>query len=186
MPNNHLVGKTVMLVPRETERDSVNYFEWRKNGEYLRLADGDLALLYSVGRIKNWLEEGELSNSSAIFMIKTIVDDKVIGEIGLCGFNYTLSNAFVGIVIGDQQNWGKGYGTDAMQVILRYAFTMLNLNHVSLTVFEYNPRGIRSYEKAGFKTEGVQRKFINRDGRRWDMYRMGILKSEWDHMSQKG
>ncbi len=186
MPNNHLVGRTVMLVPRDSGRDSGNYFEWRKNGEYLRLADGDLALLYSVGRIKDWLEEGELSTSSADFMIKRIADDKIIGEIGLSGFNFNQANAFVGIVIGDQQNWGKGYGTDAMLVILRYAFAMLNLNHVSLTVFEYNPRGIRSYEKAGFKMEGVQRQFINRDGRRWDMYRMGILKSEWVQMSQKG
>jgi len=69
-----------------------------------------------------------------------------------------------------------------MRVILRYGFGILNLNHVSLTVFEYNMRGVRSYEKAGFKHEGIQRHFLNRDGRRWDMYRMGILKSEWEEL----
>jgi RimJ/RimL family protein N-acetyltransferase len=53
-------------------------------------------------------------------------------------------------------------------------------------VFENNPRGVRSYEKAGFKMEEVQRQFLNCDGRRWDMVRMGILKSEWLEITQKG
>ncbi len=181
-----LAGEKVRLVPFEADRDSRNIANWRTNSEYLRLADGDIALQFSVENIKKWLEEQELSDSSAFFFIKTKNDDEIIGEIGLSGFKGNHCNAFVGISIGDPQNWGKGYGTDAMRIILKYAFAVLNLNHVSLTVFEYNPRGVRSYEKAGFKMEGVQRQFLNRDGRRWDMVRMGILKSEWLELSQKG
>jgi RimJ/RimL family protein N-acetyltransferase len=66
-----------------------------------------------------------------------------------------------------------------MQVILRYAFQELNLRRVSLDTFEYNPRAIRSYEKAGFVHEGRVRKFLLREGRRWDMLFMGILREEW-------
>ena len=55
----------------------------------------------------------------------------------------------------------------------------MNLRRVSLNVFEYNPRGIRSYEKAGFRHEGRQRQYLNRDGRRWDIVYMGILREEW-------
>ena len=67
-----------------------------------------------------------------------------------------------------------------MRVILRFAFTELNLHRVSLTVFDYNQRAIRSYEKAGFRMEGRQRGFLKREGQRWDLIYMGILRSEWE------
>jgi RimJ/RimL family protein N-acetyltransferase len=76
-------------------------------------------------------------------------------------------------------DWNKGFGTEAMKLILRYAFDLLNLNRISLTVFEYNARAILSYEKAGFRVEGQHRKWVNRDGKRWDLISMGILQSEW-------
>jgi len=76
-------------------------------------------------------------------------------------------------------DWGKGYGTDAMRVLLRFAFTEINLHRVSLTVFGYNPRAIRSYEKAGFVVEGRARQRLRRDGQWWEVVYMGILKDEW-------
>ena len=71
-----------------------------------------------------------------------------------------------------------------MKVVLRYAFTELNLQRLTLTVFEYNPRAVRAYEKTGFRHEGRLRQFLNREGRRWDMLFMGILRHEW--MEQNG
>ena len=69
--------------------------------------------------------------------------------------------------------------TDVMNVMLRYAFTEVNLKRVTLTVFEYNPRAIRSYEKAGFHHEGRLRGLLNREGKRYDELFMGILREEW-------
>ena len=66
-----------------------------------------------------------------------------------------------------------------MKLVLRYAFTELNLRRVTLNVFEYNPRAIRCYEKLGFQHEGRVRKYLNREGRRWDLMYMGIMKEEW-------
>ncbi len=66
-----------------------------------------------------------------------------------------------------------------MGIILRYAFTELNLWRVSLDVFEYNPRAVRSYEKVGFIHEGCVRQYLNRAGRRWDLIFMGITREEW-------
>jgi RimJ/RimL family protein N-acetyltransferase len=66
-----------------------------------------------------------------------------------------------------------------MNVLLRFAFHEINLRRVTLTVFEYNPRAIRSYEKAGFYHEGRVRCLLNREGRRWDLLYMGILREEW-------
>jgi RimJ/RimL family protein N-acetyltransferase len=66
-----------------------------------------------------------------------------------------------------------------MNILLRFAFTEINLRRVTLTVFEYNPRAIRSYEKAGFRHEGRMRAVLNKEGRRWDVLYMGILREEW-------
>jgi RimJ/RimL family protein N-acetyltransferase len=93
--------------------------------------------------------------------------------------NWPGRDAFVGLGIGEPEYWNKGYGTDVMNTLLRFAFTEINLRRVTLTVFEYNPRAIRSYEKAGFRHEGRKRQLLNREGKRWDELYMGILREEW-------
>ena len=174
-----LEGSSVRLVPFLAERDSTFFAISNRNSEYQRLAMADPAQQYSKENIKKWLEKGELSENEVFFMIQTINDDRIIGNINLEDFRNSNNNAFVGISISDPKDWGKGFGTDAMSIILKYGFNILNLHRISLNVFEYNPRAIRSYEKAGFKHEGTQRKWLNRDGKRWDLVWMGILKSDW-------
>ncbi|MCJ7660780.1 MAG: GNAT family N-acetyltransferase [Anaerolineales bacterium] len=95
------------------------------------------------------------------------------------GVHWSHGDSSVGIGIGEREYWSKGYGTDAMNVILRFAFDELNLYRISLNVFEYNQRAIRSYEKVGFVVEGREREFLRRAGRRWDMIFMGLLREEW-------
>ncbi len=63
--------------------------------------------------------------------------------------------------------------------MLNYAFTELNLTRVTLFMFEYNLRALRSYEKAGFKLEGRIRGAMQRDGQRYNWLVMGVLKDEW-------
>jgi RimJ/RimL family protein N-acetyltransferase len=89
-------------------------------------------------------------------------------------------NAVVSIGIGEREFWGKGYGTDAMNVLLRFSFRELNLHRVGLLTFSINPRAIRSYEKAGFVHEGKVRGAMRRYGKRCDFVVMGILRAEWE------
>ena len=89
----------------------------------------------------------------------------------------------MGIQIGERDYWGKGYGTDALRVLLRYAFDELNLQRVSLSVLEGNARAMRSYEKCGFRYEGRERHAWAYDGRRWDEIYMGLLREEWEAMN---
>ena len=84
------------------------------------------------------------------------------------------------IGIGDQSNRGKGYGSEAMRLIIDYAFFELNLHRIQLTVFDYNQQAIALYERLGFQREGVFREFGQRDGKRYDMYLYGILYEEWE------
>jgi RimJ/RimL family protein N-acetyltransferase len=154
---------------------------WNRDSEYLRLLDANSANQLSGRKISGWIERDQEKDTPGeyLFGIRTLEGDRLVGFIDLEGTMFPNGDAFVGIGIGDRESWGKGYGTDAMQVILRYAFQELNLRRVSLDTFEYNPRAIRSYEKVGFVHEGRARNFLNREGRRWDMLFMGILRQEW-------
>jgi RimJ/RimL family protein N-acetyltransferase len=180
MNENLLRGDLVRLTVEEPETLAKLEAEWLGNSEYSRLLNWDPAIRASAKTTQKWIEKQFERENDYPFMIRTLADDRIIGTIGLDGIYWTHGDCFVGIGLGNREDWGKGYGTDAMKIILRYAFTELNLHRVSLDVFEYNPRGVRSYEKAGFVVEGRQRGVILREGRRWDMIYMGILREEWE------
>jgi len=185
--NTLLQGELVRLVAANAEKDAERFAQWSRDSEYARQLDSEPALPPSAKRakedIQKWMENESPNNFG--FMIRTLADDRLIGFIGLDGIRWTHGDTFVGIGIGDPEYRGNGYGTDAMCVILRYAFTELNLHRVSLDVFEYNSRAIRSYEKAGFVVEGRQRQALNRDGRRWDVIFMGILREDWERRQEQ-
>jgi RimJ/RimL family protein N-acetyltransferase len=174
-------GKLVRLTTENSQTLAEAFSRWNRDSEYHRLLDTEPSKVASVKSIKDWVEKVlEKENADHIFFtIHTLDDDHLIGFIGLDSLEWTHGDAFVFIALGEREYWGRGYGTDAMRVILRYAFTEINLHRVSLDVFSYNPRAIRSYEKAGFKHEGCLRKLIYRDGERADDMWMGILRDEW-------
>jgi RimJ/RimL family protein N-acetyltransferase len=174
-------GKLVRLAMDNPEDWAKSFARWRRDTEYYRLLDTDPVSLFSVKAFQKEFEANleKKPFDDYLFAIHTIEGDQMIGFIWLGGIDWNHSNGWVGIGLGEREYWGKGYGTDAMQVVLRYAFTELNLHRVSLDVFSYNPRAIRSYEKAGFTHEGRLRKLLARDGERADDVWMGILRDEW-------
>jgi RimJ/RimL family protein N-acetyltransferase len=175
-----LNGEKIFLVALEPEKMAELFNSWASDTEYWRLANSDPVIPFSVESIKTWLDEHLYDKDDFFFAIKTIQDNRPIGDINLTGIDWIHRNAYLGISIGEREEWGKGYGTDAVRVILRYAFNELNLQRVSLTVFDYNHRAKRAYEKAGFRMEGRQRGFLKREGQRWDLIYMGILRREWE------
>jgi RimJ/RimL family protein N-acetyltransferase len=177
MTTASFAGKLVRLRVLDPEKDSEAISSWNRDSEYYRLADSELCTLYTAKNVKEWFERPD---SGYNFMIHIQTDDKIIGFVGLDTIDWVSGDCWVGIAIGDRNCWGKGYGTEAMNLILNFAFRQLNLKRVSLSVFEYNPRAIRSYEKTGFRHEGLMRECIHRDGKRWDMLFMGILREEWE------
>jgi RimJ/RimL family protein N-acetyltransferase len=182
LSNNLFVGRLVRLTAPNSE-DAEIVARWSRDTEYHRLGDNDPAYPQSTRQAKEWLEHD--SDSSFNFIIRTLNDDRLIGGVGLWLESWTHKEAWVGIGIGERECWDNGYGTDAMRLILRYAFMELNLQRVSLGVFAHNPRAIRSYEKAGFQREGLIRGDSRRDGQRWDSVFMGILCDEWEAMNNE-
>lgn len=180
-PNGSLAGPRVRLVAPDIERAASAMTAWARNSEFTRLLDSDPTQPWSLASTRKDLEEmgGHERPNSVHLMIHTVADDQVIGFIGLAGIDWVHGSAWVGIGIGDPAFWGKGYGTEAMQLLLHYAFDELNLFRVNLVVFEYNERAMRSYIKSGFVVEGRARNMFMREGRRWDFIYMGILRDEW-------
>jgi RimJ/RimL family protein N-acetyltransferase len=181
-------GEQVYLAAVDPEADASLFARWMQDAEFVRLMDTDPPKLMSLGKHKEWLEKElleERTNNDLFFLIMTVQDDRKIGLIGLDGIRWEHGDAWVGIGLGERAYWGEGYGTDAMRVIQRYAFEELNLHRLSLSVFEYNSRAVRSYEKAGFTMEGSARKFLHREDMRYDLVFMGILRDEWERMTSK-
>ncbi len=180
MHNDIFCGKLVRLSAEDPETHAENWSKWGHDSEYGRLLDLDPVHLRSPKMIKEWLEKDLEKDPPGmwLFGIRTLADDKLIGFVDLSGAS-AHGDAFVGIGLGERDYWGKGYGTEAMKLILRFAFVELGLHRVSLDVFDYNPRGVKSYEKAGFRREGVEREMIKRDGRRYDVIFMGVLCADW-------
>jgi RimJ/RimL family protein N-acetyltransferase len=171
-------GQSVRLALVDPETDAPLFSQWRMDSEYSRLLDTSPVGQFPAQLDKEWVEKENLDQY--LFLIRTLEEDRAIGFIELDGIDWRIGNGWIGIGIGERQHWGKGYGTDAFRILIRYAFRELNLRRLTLTVFEYNPRAIRSYEKLGFQVEGRDREWLRRDGRRWDMIHMGLMRRDWE------
>lgn len=102
-----------------------------------------------------------------------------IGNIAVFGLNTRARNAEIGILIGDKSYWNRGFGTEAMELILKHGFDTLNLHRMHLRVLKNNPGAIKAYEKAGFVHEGIQRQAEYNNGEYIDILMMSVLEDEW-------
>ena len=127
-----------------------------------------------------WFESQTAFGDTYNFAIETLRTAEYIGGCGVNSVDWKNSYAVVGIFLR-KSHWSKGYGTDAMSILLRFIFEEMNLNKVALETYSFNERAVASYRKAGFKIEGVLREQIFREGRYYDKLLMGILRSEWEN-----
>jgi RimJ/RimL family protein N-acetyltransferase len=177
-----LTGHLTRLTAVNSDTDADSIARWSRDSQFWRLAQTEPAYPDLPRKRKQHIENRGLDFEG--FAIRTLAADQLIGLIGLYTIFWHQREAFMGIQIGERDYWGKGYGTDALQALLRYAFKELNLQRVSLSFLEGNDRAMRSYEKCGFHYEGRQRHAWAYDGRRWDELYMGLLREEWLTMNK--
>lgn len=175
-----IFGKQIRLRPVERD-DLPRFVQWFADPE---VRDG-LALFVpmSLAEEEMWfndlLKRDRLERPFAIDA-KTADGWVHIGSAGYHKIDWKNRNAEIGIAIGDKGYWNNGYGTDTMQTVVAFGFAELNLEHIYLKVFEFNPRAIRCYEKAGFRHEGRLRHDRFRHNGYYDTLWMGILRGEWE------
>ena len=172
-------GKLVRL--RGYERSDLDaVMKWINDEEVTDFLGSGLTYPVSSIAEEKFIEAAaKSSDTEKTFVIETIAERKYIGAITFHAINWQNRSAGLGIVIGDKSFWGLGYGTDAMRVMMRLGFDKMNLHRLWLHVFEYNHRAIASYEKCGFKREGVFRKERFHRGRYYDTFVMSILDDEY-------
>ncbi len=175
-------GQRVRFAPPDVERDVETVSKWSHDLEYLRLLSADVAKPLSPFQVKKQYDEWEKSaetHPAFHFAVRLIADDRLIGFARLDRIAWTHASGWLQIGIGDRNDRGRGYGTEVLHLLLRYAFDELSLYRLAASTVEYNTGAIRFLERAGFAVEVRRRQAIHRDGQRWDAVVLGLLRDEW-------
>ncbi|TDQ42747.1 GNAT family N-acetyltransferase [Aureibacillus halotolerans] len=171
------LGRSTRL-DRFTAHDTELYHIWRNDAEVMSLTQ-TLLDSYSYEETERHVNGMLHQQDAKRYLIRDRETDQPIGLISLLQLDYVNANAECTIDIAEKSYWGKGYGRDAMDTLMRYAFDELRLHRLSLKVFSYNDRAIRLYEKLGFQVEGRHRDAIFRNGQYHDIFFMACLSSEF-------
>lgn len=135
--------------------------------------------VFSKSDLERYLESISSDRSRVDFLIFSKDTNEIVGEVVLNEINRNNSSANIRILIFHKDNFGKGYGTEAMTLALHYGFGMLGLHRIELGVLPFNDRAVYTYEKIGFQREGILRdgEFFNH--RYHDLIVMSMLEHEF-------
>jgi len=176
-------GQDIRFGPIDHEKDPEIESKWTHDSEFMRLMETGPARPLSAAMIKKQYEklEKQIEEDKNLyhFMVRAKADDRLIGKATLQWIEWTNGNAHLRLGIGAAEDRRKGYGTQALGMLLRFAFAELNLFRLTAIVPEYNEGAVALLQKFGFVQEVCRRKALERDGRRWDLYVFGLLSSEW-------
>jgi RimJ/RimL family protein N-acetyltransferase len=169
-------GQLVRLTAPRPE-DSAQLAAWAADSSYLTRVDTDLAVPRSPA---DFDRPSSHAGSLIELRVRRRDDDALLGFAALLGIEWNNRVGKLAMAIVDPASRGRGYGADALALLLRYAFEELNLDRVGLEVISSNDAAIRLYERAGFVREGVVRRAVLRRGKHSDKILMGMLREEWN------
>jgi len=177
-PILNIVSEKIALGP--LRRDLVPlYSEWMNDFFVIRTF-GDPPLPRTIERQTAWFEQAATATDAIWFTIYEASTLRPIGRTDLFEIDERHGTCTFGLVIGEADARGKGYGTETCRLMLDYAFTALGMHNVRLDVDEFNIAGRRAYERAGFKECGRRREATRMAGRRWDLVFMDCLATEFE------
>jgi diamine N-acetyltransferase len=172
-------GKRVRL--RAIERaDLPQFVKWLNDPEVIE--NLELYVPLSLGQEENWYSKAltrPVVEQPMAIEVKEGEGWQTIGTLAFEEIHWHDHSSEVGIAIGDKAYWNKGYGTDALKLLLKYGFQTVGLNRIWLRVYETNQRGISAYTKAGFIHEGIMRQARWKNGKFISIHIMSVLREEW-------
>ncbi len=181
-------GRDIRFGPIDYEKDPGIESKWTHDSDFMRLYDIEPARPLSPAMVKKKYEklekEIEESRNLFYFAIRAREDDRLLGKALISRIEWSNGNGWIELGIGSADDRRKGYGAQALQMLLRFAFAELNLYRVTARVQEYNEAAIALLKKFGFTEEVRRRQALDRDGRRWDLLVFGLLKDEWANQPQ--
>jgi RimJ/RimL family protein N-acetyltransferase len=174
-----LRGERVYL-DRVQRSDCAAWARWTHDMEYSRLLRRGEVFPDTAEEMESWLFSERGHEEEYFFAIRTVAENHLIGGVGLNRVMRQARHCMFWIGIGEPEYRSKGYGSEALTLVLQWCFLEMNLNRVGLEVMSYNERAIASYERMGFQHEGRQREVVIRDGVYYDILLMSILRREWE------
>ena len=172
-------GQLFYLRPVERADYTDHLLRWLNDREVTRyLTRGTFA--YGSGALGAAFESMAASTTDLELTIVAREFDAPAGLVGLHAIAWVPRSAEFRILLGERSMWGKGIGTEATQLLVAYAFEVLNLNKVWLGVNAENSGAIATYERTGFVREGVLRQEVFRNGQYYDVVRMSMLRDDYD------
>jgi RimJ/RimL family protein N-acetyltransferase len=172
-----LVGERIVLRAAEAE-DAAAYHRWANDPQVTHTLE--LRYPSSLASFEEALAAPPEPDGIVLGFSIENADGELIGRIGLRAIDRDNGHAELGIVIGEADAWGQGYGAEATRLLLRFAFEELRLNKVYLGVLEYNERALRLYARCGFHRDGRRRQHHFHRGTFWDVLDLSILRSEFE------
>jgi len=169
-----LIGKKCYLSPIDTN-DAAKFTEWLNDMEVMVT----LQLYGSVINLENERAFLDTLSKEHNYSIIDIKKEELIGNCGFLDIDHVNQTAETGIFIGNKTYWNKGYGTEALSLLIDYGFKALNLHNIMLRVFDYNNGAIKCYEKVGFKLIGKRREALHRNLGKHDIIYMDIVPDEF-------
>lgn len=170
-------GPNVYLTPLR-EEDIVSYTKWMNDPE-VTLGINKHHQMTSEKVAKEDLEYFTAGSERYSFGIVFDREDKLIGYGGLFDMDPVHGTATLGLAIGEQEYMNKGFGTEAIALLLHYGFNTLNLHNISLSYHSYNVRAEKAYLKVGFKEMGRRRQAVRLNGMYYDEVLMDLLEEEF-------
>ena len=176
-------AKDVRFGPIDHETHPEIESRWTHDAEFMRLMEIKPVRPLSPTMVKKKYEtvEKDMDEQKNLFYftIRTRDDDRFIGKALIEMVDWSNGNGYLQIGIGEAEFRRMGYGSQALNMLLRYAFGELNLYRVTAVVPAYNQGAIRLFQKFGFVEEVRRRKALHRDGEFWDIIGFGLLNAEW-------
>jgi RimJ/RimL family protein N-acetyltransferase len=172
-----LVGERCYLSPVAVE-DGELWAEWLNDLE-VTLPLGDEAYEMIPGETARGWAASAANGQEPVFTIVEKATERAIGRCLLFGIHATDRSAECGLFIGEKSLWGQGLGSEALALLLDYAFNLLNLNSVMLGAFSFNLRALASYRKLGFREIGRRRQARVIAGKAYDVVLMDLLAEEF-------
>lgn len=173
-----IIGKKVGLRPLQSE-DAWLLYKWHNDRRVTEdLGIQDALFCVSMDEERGRVERMITSGSDRHLIIRLLGDGRDIGLISLHRLDPRNSSAELRIIIGEPSEWDKGYGGDAVKLLVDYAFNVLNLHRIYLRVTEYNKRAIACFRTSGFEREGVLRDDHFHLGAYMSSHLMSILRDE--------
>lgn len=159
------------------EEDIEKAVEFINDEEVKKLMDSNIPFPMTKWQEEEWVRSRKANTDFTYdFAIEDLKTGKYIGGCSINECDVKNRTCVVGIMIGDKEYWGKGYGSDALKVLIKFIFEEVNMNKIKLNVFSFNNRAIACYKKVGFKEEGILKKEIYRNGRYHDEIIMAMFK----------